>query len=143
MKRKPKIKSKFIYPDIINQAYVLMRQMGLLVAKADIFKVLTENGYLTPDGQPTDKAIRNGLVLEAKELPITPEMGPIERLKAQAPVYQRFSDDHFRVDPDTGAVEADDYVISTLALDIIEDPLATNDEKQLARSLLREICELQ
>lgn len=139
---KNKIKGEFKFPDLVNQAADMMVQMGQPVSKADIYQLMLNEGLITPDGQPTETALQQGLIEEVRRLPVTPSMGPVERLKAEHPIYQRFDDHHFKVDPQTGDVMIDSYVTSTIAWEKLSNPQASEKQKQAAIKLLRKIGEL-
>lgn len=139
---KNKIKGEFKFPDLVNQAADMMVQMGQPVRKADIYQLMVSEGLITPDGQPTETALQQGLIEEVHRLPVTPSMGPVERLKAEHPIYQRFDDHHFIVDPNTGDVMIDSYVTSTIAWEKLSNPHTSEEQKQAAIKLLRKIGEL-
>lgn len=136
------IKSEFKFPDLVNQAYDMMKQMGQPVRKSDIYQTMLSEGLITPDGQPTEMALQQGLIEEVHQLPVNPSMGAVERLKAEHPIYQRFDDHHFIVDPETGDVMIDSYVTSTIAWEKLADPQANEKQKQTAIKLLRKVGEL-
>ncbi|WP_413509826.1 hypothetical protein [Carnobacterium maltaromaticum] len=53
---------KIIYPTLVEQSCQFMEQQGIKAEKAEVYKMMVRDGMLTQTGEPTKKAIKQGLV---------------------------------------------------------------------------------
>ena len=78
------------YPPLVEQAYSYFLSIGLYPNKDKLYKMLVDEGMIDELGNPTQKAIDKGLVEVASN-------NPIERFKAENPLFAHIPDEHFKV----------------------------------------------
>lgn len=95
--------------------------------------MLVVEGMIDELGNPTQRAIDEGLIEVAKS-------NPIERFKAGNPLFAHIPDEHFKVHK--GQVLMDCYALKTASTTVLNDPEATAEQKENAQSLLDKINNL-
>ena len=73
------------YPPLVEQAYSHLLSIGLYPNKDKLYKMLVDEGMIDELGNPTQRAINEGLVEVAGN-------NPIERFKAENPLVAHISD---------------------------------------------------
>ncbi|MCH5385257.1 hypothetical protein DKZ23_11065, partial [Limosilactobacillus reuteri] len=97
------------------------------------YKMLVDEGMIDELGNPTQRAIDEGLIEVAGN-------NPIERFKAENPLVAHISDEHFKVQ--NNQVLMDCYAVRVTATTILNDPTATQEQKENAQSLLDNVNSL-
>ena len=135
LKRKDKQTMNFNikYPPLIEQAYSHFLSIGLHPNKDKLYKMLVDEGMINELGNPTQRAIDKGLVEVASN-------NPIERFKAENPLVAHIPDEHFKVQ--NNQVLMDCYAVRVVATTILNDPTATQEQKENAQSLLDKVNSL-
>ncbi|WP_225433421.1 hypothetical protein [Limosilactobacillus reuteri] len=135
LKRKDKQTMKFNiqYPPLVEQAYSYFLSIGLHPNKDKLYKMLVDEGMIDELGNPTQRAIDKGLVEVASN-------NPIERFKAENPLFAHIPDEHFKVQ--NNQVLMDCYAVRVASTTILNDPTATQEQKENAQSLLDEVNKL-
>lgn len=121
------------YPPLIEQAYNHLLSIGLHPNKDKLYKMLVDEGMIDELGNPTQRAIDKGLVEVASN-------NPIERLKAENPLFAHIPDEHFKVQ--NNQVLMDCYAVRVASTTILNDPTATQEQKENAQSLLDKVNSL-
>ena len=121
------------YPSLIEQAYNHLLSIGLHPNKDKLYKMLVVKGMIDELGNPTQRAIDEGLIEVAKS-------NPIERFKAGNPLFAHIPDEHFKVHK--GQVLMDCYALKTVSTTVLNDPEATAEQKENAQSLLDKVNNL-
>lgn len=135
LKRKDKQTMKFNiqYPPLVEQAYSYFLSIGLHPNKDKLYKMLVDEGMIDELGNPTQRAIDKGLVEVASN-------NPIERFKAENPLMAHIPNEHFKVQ--NNQVLMDCYAVRVASTTILNDPSATQEQKENAQSLLDEVNKL-
>ena len=135
LKRKDKQTMKFNiqYPPLVEQAYSYFLSIGLHPNKDKLYKMLVDEGMIDELGNPTQRAIDKGLVEVASN-------NPIERFKAENPLFAHIPDEHFKVQ--NNQVLMDCYAVRVASTTILNDPTATQEQKENAQSLLDKVNSL-
>ena len=135
LKRKDKQTMKFNiqYPPLVEQAYSHFLSIGLHPNKDKLYKMLVDEGMINELGNPTQRAIDKGLVEVASN-------NPIERFKAENPLFAHIPDEHFKVQ--NNQVLMDCYAVRVASTTILNDPTATQEQKENAQSLLDKVNSL-
>ena len=121
------------YPPLVEQAYSHFLSIGLRPNKDKLYKMLVDEGMIDELGNPTQRAIDKGLVEVASN-------NPIERFKAENPLVAHIPDEHFKVQ--NNQVLMDCYAVRVVATTILNDPTATQEQKENAQSLLDKVNSL-
>ena len=121
------------YPPLVEQAYSHFLSIGLYPNKDKLYKMLVDEGMIDELGNPTQRAINEGLVEVAGN-------NPIERFKAENPLFAHIPDEHFKVQ--NNQVLMDCYAVRVASTTILNDPSATQEQKENAQSLLDEVNKL-
>ena len=100
------------YPPLVEQAYSHFLSIGLRPNKDKLYKMLVDEGMIDELGNPTQRAINEGLVEVAGN-------NPIERFKAENPLVAHIA-----------------------ATTILNDPTAPQEQKENAQSLLDKVNSL-
>lgn len=81
---------KVIYPPLVEQSYQLFKAQGTELSKDKVYKVLIANGMINERGEPTKKAVSEGLVavFNREHLSLT-------EFRKEYPVFDKYSDDMF------------------------------------------------
>lgn len=58
---------KFIYPSLVEQAYLFSKEQGILMDKAELYKHMVEEGFIDENGDATKLAIDTGLITVYEE----------------------------------------------------------------------------
>lgn len=58
---------RVIYPPLVEQAYQFISSQGIEATKEDVYRMMVSEGMLTQNGNPTEKALNQGLVKEYKQ----------------------------------------------------------------------------
>lgn len=135
LKRKDKQTMKFNiqYPPLVEQAYSYFLSIGLHPNKDKLYKMLVDEGMIDELGNPTQRAIDKGLVEVASN-------NPIERFKAENPLMAHIPNEHFKVQ--NNQVLMDCYAVRVASTTILNDPTATQEQKENAQSLLDKVNSL-
>ena len=135
LKRKDKQTMKFNiqYPPLVEQAYSYFLSIGFHPNKDKLYKMLVDEGMIDELGNPTQRAIDKGLVEVASN-------NPIERFKAENPLFAHIPDEHFKVQ--NNQVLMDCYAVRVASTTILNDPTATQEQKENAQSLLDKVNSL-
>lgn len=136
---------KVIYPSLVEQSFDLyVKQYGTVLPskvnklKSYIYKALVKNGVLDQNGNSTQKAKDNGLVVS-----FTPnkdgeyEPDTIRDYKLMYPMYAQFSDNHF-VKTSQGWC-ADAYVIRSVSNQVLNDSNSNEEQRQNAYKMLEQL----
>lgn len=121
------------YPPLVEQAYSHFLSIGLHPNKDKLYKMLVDEGMIDELGNPTQRAIDEGLVEVASN-------NPIERFKAENPLFAHIPDEHFKVQ--NNQVLMDCYAVRVASTTILNDPSATQEQKENAQSLLDKVNSL-
>ena len=121
------------YPMLVEQAYNQLIAGGLKPRKDKLYKMLVDEGMIDELGNPTQRAINEGLVEVAGN-------NPIERFKAENPLVAHIPDEHFKVQDNQ--VLMDCYAVRVASTTILNDPTATQEQKENAQSLLDKVNSL-
>lgn len=121
------------YPPLVEQVYSHFLSIGLYPSKDKLYKMLVDEGMIDELCNPTQRAIDEGLIEVAGN-------DPIERFKAENPLVAHIPDEHFKVQ--NNQVLMDCYAVRVAATTILNDPTATQEQKENAQSLLDEVNSL-
>lgn len=121
------------YPPLVEQAYSHLLSIGLYPNKDKLYKTLVDEEMIDELGNPTQRAIDEGLVEVAGN-------NPIERFKAENPLIAHVPDEHFKVR--NNQVLMDCYAVRVATTAILNDATATQEQKENAQSLLDEVNSL-
>lgn len=121
------------YPPLVEQVYSHFLSIGLHPSKDKLYKMLVDEGMIDELCNPTQRAIDEGLIEVAGN-------DPIERFKAEDPLVAHIPDEHFKVQ--NNQVLMDCYAVRVAATTILNDPTATQEQKENAQSLLDEVNSL-
>ncbi len=89
------MQKKIEYPSLVEQAYGILASRGITgVSKLALFNNMVNQGLLNKNGQPTAKALENGLI-EAADYN---DLNPIQQFKADYPQFSAVPDKFFQVD---------------------------------------------
>ena len=121
------------YPPLDEQAYSHLLSIGLYPNKDKLYKTLVDEEMIDELGNPTQRAIDEGLVEVAGN-------NPIERFKAENPLIAHVPDEHFKVR--NNQVLMDCYAVRVATTAILNDATATQEQKENAQSLLDEVNSL-
>lgn len=119
------------YPPLVEQAYSFMLANGLQVKKDQVYKFLVESNMIDEHGNPTQKAIEDGLINKAGDDDL------IGQFKARNPLFSCIPDNHFKVF--NGQVVVDKYALKQAAKTVLNDPTASAEQKANAQSLLDQV----
>ena len=135
LKRKDKQTMNFNikYPPLVEQAYSHFLSIGLYPNKDKLYKMLVDEGMIDELGNPTQRAINEGLVEVAGN-------NPIERFKAENPLMAHIPNEHFKVQ--NNQVLMDCYAVRVASTTILNDPSAPQEQKENAQSLLDKVNSL-
>lgn len=81
---------KVIYPALVEQSYQLFKAQGTELSKDKVYKILIANGMINEKGEPTKKAISEGLVAVFNR-----EHSSLKEFRKEYPVFDKYSDDMF------------------------------------------------
>lgn len=132
MKSKDDQHNRNPYPPLVEDAYRIMTSNGAQTTRLAVFNDLISKGILNHQGEPTKKAIDQGLVCQTNT-----DAAAIAEMKNRIPVYQLFDDHHFHVKD--GEVMVDSYVVKRLAQATLANQDASEQSKEYARLVLNQI----
>lgn len=100
---------KVIYPTLVEQSYQLFKAQGTELSKDKVYKILVANGMIDEKGEPTKKAISEGLVAVFNR-----EHSSLKEFRKEHPVFDKYDDDMF--------IQFDSiwYISSEIASDLSE-----------------------
>lgn len=104
---------QIIYPDLVEQSYRFMRSKGVNVTKDMIYRKLVKFKMIDQNGQPTKKAIKEGLISE------TDDPNSLAFFKAQNPLFLPYDDTHFTWVDELHGWATDLYVAEDVAKRIL------------------------
>jgi hypothetical protein len=81
---------KIIYPALVEQAYKFITNQGIKTTKAEVYKMQVADGMLKQNGEPTQKAIDEGLVSEFKQTHAT-----LKQFKKEYPIFKKYGKNEF------------------------------------------------
>lgn len=76
---------RVIYPLLVEQAYQFIVNQGIDVTKEGVYKMMVADGMLTPTGNPTDKALNQGIISEYKQ-----HYDTLKEFKRAYPLFKRY-----------------------------------------------------
>lgn len=89
------MQKKIEYPALVEQMHAYLISRGINnVSKLTLFNEMVKDGMINKNGQPTKKAIENGLI-EAADYN---DLNPIQQFKADYPQFSAVPDKFFQVD---------------------------------------------
>jgi len=133
---------KIVYPSLVEDAYSIAKQAGTIApgkvndVKAQIYRIMVHEGMLTENGNPTQKAVDQGLVIGLSE-DSQSEPDTLSGFKRMYPIYDGYSDDHFRKTSMGWVIDA--YVMRGVANQVLDSPDSTEEQRQTAYSMLQQL----
>lgn len=89
------MQKKIEYPALVEQMHAYLISRGITnVSKLTLFNEMVKDGMINKNGQPTAKALENGLI-EAADYN---DLNPIQQFKADYPQFSAVPDKFFQVD---------------------------------------------
>ena len=89
------MQKKIEYPVLVEQMHAYLISRGINnVSKLTLFNEMVKDGMINKNGQPTAKALENGLI-EAADYN---DLNPIQQFKADYPQFSAVPDKFFQVD---------------------------------------------
>ncbi|WP_270648778.1 hypothetical protein [Limosilactobacillus mucosae] len=89
------MQKKIEYPALVEQMHAYLISRGINnVSKLTLFNEMVKDGMINKNGQPTKKAIENGLI----ESVDYEELNSVEQFKAEYPQFSAVPDKFFLVD---------------------------------------------
>lgn len=89
------MQKKIEYPALVEQMHAYLISRGINnVSKLTLFNEMVKDGMINKNGQPTKKAIENGLI-EAADYN---DLNPIQQFKADYPQFSAVPNKFFQVD---------------------------------------------
>ena len=89
------MQKKIEYPDLVEHMHAYLISRGINnVSKLTLFNEMVKDGMINKNGQPTAKALENGLI-EAADYN---DLNPIQQFKADYPQFSAVPDKLFQVD---------------------------------------------
>lgn len=89
------MQKKIEYPALVEQMHAYLISRGINnVSKLTLFNEMVKDGMINKNGQPTAKALENGLI-EAADYN---DLNPIQQFKADYPQFSAVPDKFFQVD---------------------------------------------
>ncbi len=76
---------EIIYPPLVEQSYQFITQQGIVVTKAEVYQMMVSEGMLTQTGEPTKKALEQGIVTEYKQQHRT-----LKEFKQEYPIFRGY-----------------------------------------------------
>ena len=116
------------YPSLVEQAYNHAIKAGYKVSKADIYKTLVKHGIITETAEPTEQAIKDGLIYK------TTDLDEIKKFKASYPAFKNIPDEYFSVK--NGEVIVLKEGARKMAETVINDQHATEEQQERAQNVL-------
>lgn len=120
---------QIIYPELVEQSHAYLLSRGVAVSKDVVYRNMIKFHLIDQNGQPTQKAIREGLVSE------TNDPNSLALFKARNPLFLPYDDRHFTWVAKLQEWAADLYVAKDVSKRII-DGRAIGD-KQHAQAVLK------
>jgi hypothetical protein len=121
-----------IYPSLVEESYQIALAHGVHKTKAQIYKTLVKSGMIDPNGDPTESALKAGLVSEYSRVDDgNYQATSLAVFKQDNPMYAGYADSHFTWLDDQGwAVDA--FVVRGIANDVLNNPDSTPEQRQTA-----------
>lgn len=79
-----------IYPSLVEQAYAFAKAQGVDITKEEMYKMQVKEGFLTETGEPTQKAINEGLVASYSQTHDT-----LKQFKHEYPIFKDYPKSEF------------------------------------------------
>lgn len=76
---------KIIYPPLVEQSYHFITKQGIETTKAEVYQMMVSEGMLTQNGEPTKKALEQGLVTEFKQ-----QHRSLREFKQEYPIFRDY-----------------------------------------------------
>lgn len=76
---------EIIYPPLVEQSYQFITQQSIAVTKAEVYQMMVSEGMLTQTGEPTKKALEQGIVTEYKQQHRT-----LKEFKQEYPIFKGY-----------------------------------------------------
>lgn len=133
---------RIVYPELVEAAFDIVRDATPIDltrsndVKAFIYKKMVAKGVIDVNGQPTQKAIDEGLVTVSPQ-ECCSDFDTLEEMKKQYPVYAEYSNDHFKHTSEGWAVDA--YVLRSLANKVLSNPNSTTGQQRQAQAMLSKL----
>lgn len=122
---------QIIYPELVEQSHAYLLSRGVAVSKDVVYRNMIKFHLIDQNGQPTQKAIHEGLVSE------TNDPNSLAVFKAQNPLFLPYDDRHFIWVTELQKWAADLYVIKDVSKRIL-DGRAIGD-KEHAKAVLNHL----
>ncbi|EPH95399.1 hypothetical protein D922_01240 [Enterococcus faecalis 06-MB-DW-09] len=106
---------QIIYPPLVEQAFQFIVSQGIDATKDELYKKMVEDGMLTETGNPTKKAIDQGIVAEYKQKHKT-----LSEFKKAYPIFENYETSEF-------TQQAGIWYVSQKVIDDIHSILKRND----------------
>lgn len=119
---------KIIYPELVEQCHAYLLSRGVDVSKDVVYRNMIKSHLIDQSGQPTQKAINEGIVSE------TNDPNSLAVFKAQNPLFSPYDDCHFIWMAESKEWGADLYVAEDVSKRIL-DGQAVGD-KEHAKAVL-------
>lgn len=87
--------NKIINSSLVVSAYKMAKNDGFNASIHDIASMLLQEGIIDIDGEPTEKAVKEGLV--SVRMTLNKKPNPVADFKAKYPVFNLLPDKHFKV----------------------------------------------
>lgn len=87
--------NKIINSSLVVSAYKMAKNDGFNASIHDIASMLLQEGIIDIDGEPTEKAVKEGLV--SIRMTLNKKPNPVADFKAKYPVFNLLPDKHFKV----------------------------------------------
>lgn len=124
---------KITYPPLVEQAYSFAISVGANITKQEMYKLLVKDKMIDENGNPTKKAIKEGLVEDVN----INTSDPIHQTKLLYPDFAFIPDKCFIVK--NNEVYLDAQGIRMFCNSILSNPDSTPKEIQKARTTLEKI----
>lgn len=120
---------QIIYPELVEQSHAYLLSLGVAVSKDVVYRNMIKFHLIDQNGQPTQKAINEGLVSE------TNDPNSLAVFKAQNPLFLPYDDCHFTWVAELQEWAADLYVAKDVSKRIIDGRVV--GDKHHAQAVLK------
>ncbi|MFT8743226.1 hypothetical protein [Lentilactobacillus hilgardii] len=119
---------QIIYPELVEQSHAYLLSRGVAVSKDVVYRNMIKFHLIDQNGQPTQKAINEGLVSE------TNDPNSLAVFKAQNPLFLPYDDRHFIWVAELQEWTADLYVAKDVSKRILDGRVV--GDKEHAKAVL-------
>lgn len=123
------------YSPLVKQAWRQLKNQGIDISMAKLFRLLFSDGEIDENGEPTQAAFDNGYV---ESVPITSPAGRHELVTQfidENPLYRNIDESHFLITED-GLLGIDEFGQRIVANRIANDPNYAKNSRDTAKLLL-------